>query len=1599
MKNSVTEKLIAAVKQQAKHPLEENEIVFVRNFYHRLSGQDFTPNKALGLCATALRHRHLGSVRVPGETLVEIYNVAQKKIEAIDDRDTTIINIITDDKPFLISSLTILLNSMHKTPRRVVHPIFAVQRDDKHRMQKMARYQSQKVHRDDEAERYEAECYIQYTIDFTSPDEHKSLLWALRQTLGKVASVVTDWQKMRDHTLVLAEQLKPSKNALIPEEYAELLQWMATDHFTFLGYADVVIVERADTQQISIDKKTVLGILRTAHEHDPSSALKILPPITTHSLTSPIVFTKSRQRSTLQQENYLDCILIDRSAQQNLSTPQRERTRKVGCILGFFASSSILLSTTSIPHLRKKRDYILETSTLRPRGHAYKTLRTLIERLPREQLFQMDIRSLYGLCMTIINHLERRKTRLHIYRNVCGHFYSCLVYVPRDLFNSNLRNRIQNFLGKQLGANEISFDVYFSDSILTRIHYLIYCNDSSERKIDEERLESEIQIIARDWNDNLHEALRQQYGYEKASQVLDLYLDAFPASYQDEFSIDQALIDIDRIEHISAVTICAKLVPSKRNLSDHAASFKLYAHEKAVALSDVLPILAGMGVQVLSEYPYRFTRQDGTTYWLYEFEIVRQDKQPFDIDTDAENFQNTFLQVWYRNNGSDGFNKLTLLAGLNWKEISLVRAYYRYLKQIKLSYSEHYIITVLANNPKLVATLIQLFHARFNPTGKENDKKFKSLINRQIEQISTLDEDRILHALWDVINATVRTNYYQLTKAGESKPYLALKFNSTQIPFMPKPVPEYEIFVYSTRVEGVHLRGGKVARGGLRWSDRAEDFRTEVLGLVKAQRVKNAVIVPVGSKGGFIAKQLPEGRSAARQEVIDCYRSFISGMLDITDNLSGDRIIPPKNVVRLDDDDPYLVVAADKGTSTFSDIANDLAGEYGFWLGDAFASGGSAGYDHKKMGITARGAWESVKRHFRELNKDIQSSDFTTIGIGDMAGDVFGNGMLLSKHIRLIAAFNHKHIFIDPNPDTAHSYLERKRLFALPHSSWDDYDRKCLSAGGGIFTRSTKSITLSQQAKKMLGTDKNKYTPDELINTILKAEVELLWNGGIGTYVKASTETNLEVQDKNNDGVRVDADKLRCKVIGEGGNLGMTQLARIEYSMLGGLCYTDAIDNSAGVDTSDHEVNIKILLNAAIKNKLLAPQKRNAILAKMEAHISKLVLKNNYTQTQIISLEASRSSRLMAQQCRTIDALEANGSLHRKIEFLPNKIILKERREEGKWLTRPELSVLLAYAKMDLYNVLLASDVPDDKYVGIEIDRYFPPLMIKQYPKLVRTHRLKREIICTQITNHLIGTMGPNFHIKLARLTGKDSTEITRAYLIAKDLIDAPGVIADIESLDNKADTSIQMNMFNQLADSMQLCITWLLRNQPTPLNMHKIVSTYQVDCKQIRAALKKLIPANTMPLTPPQTDREPVTAGRQGDVLLSLGYDIDITDIARKTKRPPADAVHIYLQACATLNLTWIQQAIESLPTKNNWQERARFNMSNNLRDTHTAIASKILTGTQKETTKTMIDRWRNNNQVAIQVIDDMVTDFKLESSPDFAMLSILIDELKCLH
>ncbi len=1594
IQNNVTESFLKNLDRSLEKPLEKSERDYLRNYFRRLSSQDYDDSRTLEYYDIAIKHREFAKTRKPGEVIIESYNT---RIKEVSNRNTeyTLLLLVVDDIPFLINSLLMKLNSLYKTPERFLHPVFSVERDPNHEALSFTECLQTRGNGNSSNE-----SFIQCAIEYTPEDEHQAIKEGLLDVIVQIRTSVDDWLKIRSKVSKLIDELEDSPDPELPG-LIHFLDWIQQENFVYLGYCEVEVDTSKRSNQPILVENTLLGNLLPIHEKGNNLIDTALPPVT-YSNPKRVVYTKARIKAEIYYPSYMDCILIRHDPET------RKGKTRISCVIGFLSRNGQIQGHMLIPYVRDKIDWILDHSGMRRDGHAFKELRALLTTLPRDKLLQMDREDLYRLGMTLLNQ-ERRKTRVHLHRNVCGHFYSCLAYVPRDLFNSTLRARIQEYMRVVFEATEVEFDVYFSHSILTRIHYTIHIDPRSDAHHDQQQIETDVQNIARDWNDSLFETLKEKKPYQEARKLFGVYADAFPANYQDSFSIQNAVVDIAIYENMTDGEVRCKLSPSQRGTPDsvesQSASFKIYSKNISLVLSDVLPILENMGVRVLRERPYRIERMDTEQLGLLDFEIARNDSINFDFKTQGKVFEDLFVQCWNGGIETNGFNALTLLAGLNWREIMAICALFRYLKQIRLRYSEQSIIDTMIRYPELVKNIWDWFEVRLSPSlADQDDGILLGKIHKQLNLVSTLNEERIMAALIDVVTATLRTNFYQPEKDGTPKKYISFKIDCNSIPRIPEPIPLYEIFVYSPDVEGVHLRGGKVARGGLRWSDRYEDFRTEVLGLVKAQRVKNAVIVPVGSKGGFVVKQLSDiPQDSVWDQVIACYKTFIRGLLDITDNVSSTDIIPPENVRCLDEDDPYLVVAADKGTATFSDIANSVAKEYRFWLGDAFASGGSDGYDHKRMGITARGAWESVKRHFRELGKDIQNQPFTVVGIGDMAGDVFGNGMLLSRKTRLVAAFNHLHILIDPDPDPEISYQERERLFRLPRSSWTDYASECLSPGGAVYSRADKSITISPQAMQLLGTQTPEFTPDKLINTILKCEVDLLWNGGIGTYVKASKESHSDAQDRNNDNLRVDALDLRCKVIGEGGNLGVTQLARIEYAMAGGRSYTDAIDNSGGVDTSDHEVNLKILLNAEVKDGALTMSERNRVLAKMERNVAELVLSNNYQQTQIISIEAESGKPLMSQHIRTINMLAEGGMLDRDIEFLPSHEELLERLETNNYLTRPELAVVLAYSKMDLYQRLVQSEFLENPYLLAEIERYFPDHVQKNNLAGIHDHRLRREIIATQLTNDLVGCMGSSFHLRVMDLTGRPIEDICAAYLIARDSSNYQEIRRRIIRLDNKVDATLQIEAFNRLCRSLESTINWILKKIRQTDNIESLVNRYSKPYLELCRNLRKILGKTTRERYDDINNRL-IKAGfpkvLAHDIACRdiLNNGIDVAELSLTHARPVVETSAILFGVSEVLSIDWIYKQIVSIEADNTWHERAKFSLLSTLREHHTEIVSSILASSGNSQPKEALATWSQKNQTYIKALERKAVSLKQEAIIDYSMLSVIVAELESI-
>ncbi|MGN6514721.1 MAG: NAD-glutamate dehydrogenase, partial [Rhizomicrobium sp.] len=1195
-------------------------------------------------------------------------------------------------------------------------------------------------------------------------------------------------------------------------------------------------------------------------------------------LTSPVplIITKSNERSVIHRRVHMDYVGVKMFKDGKFAGEHR--------FVGLFTSGAYSRRPSEIPLLRAKVKHVKERAGLAPDSHDGKALAHILDNYPRDELFQVPEDELYATALGVLKLGERPKVRVFLRFDRFDRFVSALVFVPRDRYDTQVRERIHAILAKAFNGRMSAANPTLDDSLLARVHFIVGRNEGPRPHVDVHALEAQIRDAILTWDDGFAAAVLARHGETEGHRMFLRHAAAVPARYRDAFSPEEAVRDLAELEALARAdldpAIQARAYRSPRD-PHNAMRLKLYVLGSVLPLSASLPVFENLGFRVIAEdsYPVALETSDG---WsgdaaVLDFLMERADDGPADLASQKAPLEEAFQAIVSGAAESDGLNKLVIAAGLSWRDVTILRTAAKYLRQAGFSFSQDYIEQALFRNPDIAGLLVELFTVRNDPKlkgGEDAARTVHARIDAALNDVPILDDDRIIRRQRNVIDCTLRTNFYQAGKNGEPKSYVAIKLDSQTLDELPAPRPLVEIFVYAPEVEGVHLRFGRVARGGIRWSDRREDFRTEVLGLVKAQQVKNAVIVPVGSKGGFYPKQLPV--NATREDVqaagIAAYKIFINALLDLTDNIHPDgSVVPPKDVLRHDGDDPYLVVAADKGTATFSDIANSIAEEHGFWLGDAFASGGSHGYDHKKMGITARGAWEAVKRHFREMERDIQSEPFTVVGVGDMSGDVFGNGMLLSKKTRLLAAFDHRHIFIDPDPDPESSWKERARMFDLPRSSWDDYNKSLISKGGGVFSRSVKEIPLSPEIKQLAGIAKDRATPAELMKALLKADVDLLWFGGIGTYVKAASQTNLDVGDRANDAIRINGNDVRASVIGEGANLGVTQLGRVEYALKGGRINTDAIDNSAGVDTSDHEVNLKILLAIPQRRGELSMDARDVLLTEMTDDVAKLVLADNYEQTKALSMASSRGTKDLDAQARYMRDLERRGKLDRAVEFLPADEELRKRAQDGKGLTRPELAVLLAYAKLDLDAEILASDLPDDPYFDSLLADYFPKAAANRFPEAVTQHRLRREIISTMLANRIVNIAGPVFVHRVKEISSAPSARVARAFIIAESAFNLAALDARIDTLDLKVKPDIQIGMYANVAELRRRLGLWFLVNVPPAASIAEVVARYRKGADALRGTYSSLVSPYEMDDTMTRI-KDLIEAGVPEDVADDVG-------------------------------------------------------------------------------------------------------------------------------
>jgi len=1431
-----------------------------------------------------------------------------------------VLEILNDDMPFLVDSVLGELAERGLDIRLVAHPVFTVDRDETGRLVAF------KGTRKGDGRR---ESFIQiHVAGLQGAAERAEIVAALEGVLADVRVAVQDWRAMLARVSEVTADLKANPPPLPADEIAEavqFLQWIAADNFTLLGARDYAY---ADTENALEPRfETGLGLLRSREMRllRRGDQLVTITPEIREFLKEPklLIMTKAAVRSRVHRRVNLDYIGVKRFDGDG---------RLVGeCVFcGLLTSTAYTRSVRAIPYLRRKVDHVITRAGFDPSSHSGKALVNVLEHYPRDDLFQIDEDTLYEFALAILALDERPRVRVLPRRDRFDRFVSVLVYIPRERYDSRIRAAIGEYLAAVFKGRMRAFYPFFPEGPLVRVHFIIGRYEGETPHVDRARLDREVEAIVRNWTDGLGEALVAGHPSPIGRTLLARYREAFPVDYREVYSPEIAVADIALIEELTAERPLAAQFYREAGGEPTAAGLKVFSHSYPIPLSERVPVLENMGFRVIDERTYHVEPVEAADVWFHDMTIESALGQPIDLAALKQRLEACFLAVMSGRAENDGYNALVLAAGLIWRDVALVRALSRFLRQVRVPYSQDYMWATLRKHAAIAAQLVTLFHTRFDPNlaapmaeRAAREASLAAAIDTALQAVDSLDEDRILRRFVNAVSSAIRTNFYQRDREGQDKELIAVKFSSRQLDAMPLPRPLYEIFVYSPRVEGVHLRFGKVARGGIRWSDRPQDFRTEILGLVKAQNVKNAVIVPVGAKGGFVPKRLPRGgpREAVQAEGTASYRLFISTLLDITDNIGTGAagVVPPANVVRHDGDDPYLVVAADKGTATFSDIANEIAIAHDFWLGDAFASGGSAGYDHKKMGITARGAWESVKRHFREMDVDIGKVPFTTVGVGDMSGDVFGNGMLRETTIKLVAAFDHRDIFIDPDPDPERSFAERKRLFDLPRSSWQDFDKALISKGGGVFSRGAKEIRLSPEAQALLGVGE-RLTPSELIRAILRAPVDLLFFGGIGTYIRAADEGDDTAGDRANDPVRITGKDLRCKVIGEGANLGMTQRGRIEAALHGVRLNTDAIDNSAGVNTSDMEVNIKIALSIPLRDGRLAMSTRNVLLAQMTDEIAALVLRNNYLQTLALSLAQRRGMEDFGFLQRLMQTLESHGQLDRAVEYLPDDMQLAERRRRSQAFTRPELAVLLAYAKLTLYDELLESRVPDDRYLARELARYFPKQIAAQFPDALEHHRLRREIIATQLANSMINRGGPSLIVRIADQTGAAPAAIAAAFAAVRDSYGMTALNGAIDALDNRVAGKAQLDLYAAIQDLLLDRIVWFLRNVDLGKGLADVVAHYRDGIAAVAAALDGVLSEDSLRARAARR-RELADAGVPEALAVQIANlgplttAPDIVLVTDRTGKKIAEVAATYFATGAFFQLDRLANAARSIP------------------------------------------------------------------------------------
>ncbi len=1578
-------------------PKEFSQIV--EDYFDLVAPIDLVGRNPQDLASMITSHFEMGQTRAPGDSLV------QTVAPAIDTHgwtsSHTIVQLVTDDKPFLVDSVAAELNTQKRGVHLIMHPRFLVHRDKKGRLVEVL--SSDHVDQASLPSDAIVESWICVEIDReTDSAELNQITNRLYEVLEDVRIAVTDWHDMRNaaQSVISAVEAAPYFSAEDKKNAADFIRWIDDDHFTYLGYS----YNKVSNGTVTLVPGTNLGISR--NEKETSASANYLMQGTADS---PIILiTKTSNKATVHRPIYMDYIGV-REVDQSGQLIGEHR------FIGLFTATAYADTATSIPLLAKKVNDVVAAMGFGLKTHSGKDLMQFIATYPRDELFQISSVELEEVARGVLQIQERRQVRLFARTELFGRFVSALVYFPRDRYTTEVRLRMEEILIDAFGAESIDHAARVSESVLARLHFVIRMpRGKSVPAIDLDALEQKLAEATRFWEDDFAEALVEQVGEEEAVRLIRTWSESFPESFKEDVPAPNAVGHLKALEEVESLgrgQIKVALYEPALD-EDGTRRFTIYRVGDPITLSAVLPMLHDLGIEVIDERAYDLRRDGQDIAWVYDFGIGFDEALTPELNSLAERFCETFMATWHGEVDSDGFNALVTHGGLAVRHVAVIRAYAAYLRQVGIPFSQGYIQQVLISNVGIVKLLLELFKVRFDPRLEIDrataEAELVKQINKALDAVSSLDHDRIMRTSIALVRSTLRTNVYQKDAAGNYVSVMAFKLDPTKIPDLPLPIPKFEVWVYSPRVEGIHFRFASVARGGLRWSDRQEDFRTEILGLVKAQMVKNTVIVPSGAKGGFVVKRgpSPADREAWLAEGVSCYQAFIGALLDVTDNLVDGNVVPPIDVVRHDTDDPYLVVAADKGTATFSDIANKISLDRGFWMGDAFASGGSVGYDHKGMGITARGAWESVKRHFLELGVDTQTQDFTVVGVGDMSGDVFGNGMLLSQHIRLVAAFDHRHIFLDPHPDATNSWVERKRLFELPRSSWEDYNANVISFGGGVFPRSAKSIDLSHEVKEVLGIDQSisAMSPNELLGAILKAPVDLLWNGGIGTYIKSSTETHAQVGDKANDGLRVNGADLRCKVVGEGGNLGCTQLGRIEAARHGVKINTDAIDNSAGVDTSDHEVNIKILLNLAMETKNLGLEQRNTLLSSMTDEVALLVLRDNYEQNVILEQSRFKSAEMLRVHQRLMHTLESTGLLNRAVEYLPSDSQIDTLHSQKLGLSSPELSVLMAYVKIDLTSTFTEDPVVDEDWCVNSLNNYFPSALRERYSDLMLKHPLRREIIATVLTNDMVNRGGISFALRANEESGATPADVLRAYVVSKEIFGFVKLWQEIESLDGKVSTDCQVALYLESRRLLDRATRWFLQSRGGKLDVAAEISKFAAEVTRLSTRLPELLRG----VEKARYEREvqkyiamgaPQDLARQIAGLLDAFSLLDVVEIAARHKADSNRVVELYFALSERYDVDRLLHHITNLPRDDRWTAYARSALRSDLYVALAGLTSRVTQATQQsDSVDNRIETWESKFAEGVGRTRLTLNEIAASDNTDLATLSVALRSIRTL-